>query len=316
MVNSGGSAEAGIRPTTEKVEKLLAAYGDQWHHSCGQAVDVQKVVGYGGFVGSSIECHQRLDRAMDYARLQIDEAAVKNVSIGSGTVILADSMSRAKGRFTRTWHAPEGGLWGCMIHGNNLLPQSRQFIPMAVGISCCEAMRESGVDGATLRWINDILIEGGKVAGFLVESYTEPVHSEEFTLLGFGVNVNNCSFPPELETTATSLKLQLKKELDIAVFTERFFARLAWNFGLLYHEEGKELAGESYSGKQGIHMLLQSWIQLSDTIGRKVVYGFDVISKPQYEARVLGVDRAGGLILELEGGYTKVEYSGEVRYLE
>lgn len=303
------------RPTPEGVANLLGDYGTRWFQDEESTVDSTKVVRFGAFVGSVIECHVQLDRAMDRARLLIGEAAAKRGSVASGTVILGDSMSGSKGRFTRTWHAPEGGLWGCMIHGNDLLPQSRQFIPMAVGVSCCEAIRELGVDCAVLRWVNDILIEGVKVAGFLVEGYTEPIQAEEFTLVGFGVNVNNCSFPQELDGLATSLRQYLKRDVDIKSFTECFLARLAWNFGLLYHEEAKYLGGDGYSGEKGRHMLLQRWIDLSDTIGREVVFGFDVMENPQYKARVLGVDGGGGLVLEMEDGHQKTEHSGEVRYV-
>ena len=151
---------------------------------------------------------------MDYARGLIKKTVHAGSSVASGTVILADTMSRSKGRFTRQWHAPAGGVWGCMIHANTLLPQSRQFIPLATGLACCEAVREIGVEQATLRWVNDVLVDGRKLAGFLVESYTEPVHGEEFTLVGFGINVNNCSFPAELTPSSISLQqISVEKNL-------------------------------------------------------------------------------------------------------
>lgn len=300
------------RPTVEGVARRLAELGMNWQGS--GSVNVEKVVRYGTIVGSVIECHQTLGRAMERARSRISGCAVQNEAFPSGTVILADTMLGSKGRFTRSWHAPKGGLWGCMVHGNNLLPQSRQFIPMAVGVACCETIRDLGVHGALLRWVNDILIEGVKVAGFLVEGYTEPTHSEEFTLVGFGINVNNCSFPAELDGLAMSLKQHLKQEVDLTDFTEYFLARLGWNFGILYHEEEKELAGENFTGPGGRHLLLSQWISLSDTIGKNVVYGFDVMTNPQYRAKVIGVDPSGGLVLQFEDGHTKVEFSGEVRY--
>jgi BirA family biotin operon repressor/biotin-[acetyl-CoA-carboxylase] ligase len=253
---------------------------------------------------------------MDYGRSLISEAAGAKQSVASGTVILADKMTRSKGRFTRHWHAPAGGVWGCMIHANTLLPQSRRFISLATGLACCEAVREVGGENAILRWVNDVLVGGRKLAGFLIESYTEPVHGEEFTLVGFGVNVNNCCFPADLSNSSVSLKQILATELDLSEFTALFLSRLAWNFGLLYHEEARELRGDGFSGNGGKHLLLESWLACSDTVGKKVVYGFDVMTAPQYRAKVLGVDDDGGLILRLEDGHEKKEYSGEIRYLE
>ncbi len=303
-------------PTPAMVTAALEDYLETIKDTENPAVDVAKVVRYGAFVGSVIESHATLSRAMDYAREMIGHAAVKNHSVASGTVILADSMTQSKGRFTRSWHAPEGGVWGCMIHGNNLLPQSRHFIPMGVGVACLEALIEMGVDCASIRWVNDVLLKGRKIAGFLVEGYTESIHSEEFTLVGFGINLNNCFFPEELDGLAISLKQHLNTDIPITSFTAIFLARLRWNFGLLYHEEERELAGEGFSGPGGHNALLDRWLALSDSVGRNVVYGFDVMTEPQYNARVLKVNPSGGLVMQLEDGHEKTEYSGEVRYLD
>ena len=275
-----------------------------------------QVVGrYGAFVGSAIESHRSLPRAMDHARSLIGKTTQAGKSVASGTTILADTMIRSKGRFTRHWYAPPGGVWGCMIHANTFLPQSRRFIPYAVGLACYETVREIGVDKATLRWVNDVLVEGRKLAGFLVETYTEPVHGEEFTLVGFGINANNCEFPVDLADSSVSLKHLLAEKINLSQFTALFLARLGWNFGLLYHEETRELQGQGFSGNDGKHLLLQRWLAASDSPGRRVVYGFDVMSTPQYQAEVVGVDDDGGLILLLEDGHKKTEYSGEIRYL-
>lgn len=273
-----------------------------------------EILRYGAFIGADIQAHSSLPRAMQHGRELILDLAGKNRSIKSGTVILADTMSHSKGRFSRTWHAPPGGVWGCLIHGNNILPESRQFIPMAVGLACCETVREYVGEKASLRWVNDVLVSGQKLAGFLVESYTEPIHGEEFTLVGFGINVNNCTFPKELKGLALSLKQHLGRSLDLADFTARFLAKLAWNFGIIYHEETKYLAGDDFSGTDGLHVILSRWKELSDTIGKDVEYGFDVMTAPQYRGHVVGVDTMGGLVIRLDDGFTKTEYSGEIRY--
>jgi BirA family biotin operon repressor/biotin-[acetyl-CoA-carboxylase] ligase len=279
-------------------------------------VDAASIVRYGSIIGSVIESHATLPRAMEHARRLIVAAAEANRAVASGTVILADTMSRCKGRFARSWHAPPGGVWGCMILANTLLPRSRNFIPLAAGVACCEAIRECGGTDSHIRWVNDVLCGGRKLAGFLVEGYTEPVHGEEFALVGFGINLNNTSFPAELADTAVSLGQVLGRVADITEFTAIFLSRLAWNFGILFYEEARELSGELFSGRQGRHLLLERWLDLTDTIGRRVVYGFDVMTAPQYQAEVLGVDPTGGLVLRLADGYVKTEHCGEVRYLK
>lgn len=298
-------------PTPEQVALFL----QKDIHACSLACDAEKIGRLGSFVGSVIKTHTTLPRAMEFSRELIRSTVDARKSFASGTVILADTMTKSKGRFTRSWHAAPGGVWGCLVHANTLLPQSRGLIPFAVGVSCCEVLRDLGVEDAVVRWVNDVLVEGKKLAGFLVECYTEPIHGEEFTLIGFGINVNNRTFPPELNDLAVTLCDIIGKEMDLSQFTAKFLARLAFNFGILYHEENCELRGESMSGKDGNHLLLNKWFELSDTIGHDVLYGFDVMNAPQYRAKVLGIDEYGGLKLKLEDGYEKTEYSGEIRYL-
>ena len=270
---------------------------------------------YGSFVGSTIECHKVLGRAMDHARKHIAKVESTGASVASGLIIVADQMTGSKGRFTRHWHAPEGGVWGCLVHANTLLPRSRQFVSLAVGVACCETVRDFGVDTASLRWVNDVLVAGQKIAGFLVESHTSLLSGEQYNLIGFGVNVNNSRFPTALESLAVSLSDLLGHDVDLSKFTERFVAKLAWNMGLLYFEEEQFLEYNCFSGKNGTHLLLQRFLQLSDTVGQRVVYGFDVMTAPQYEAQVLSIDGDGGIVLRLDDGFVKKEYSGEVRYL-
>lgn len=276
---------------------------------------VETILRYGGFVGSVIESHESLDRAMDRSRALISDVENQGGSVASGTVILADTMNRSKGRFTRSWHAPPGGVWGCMIHANTFLDHTRVLVPLAVGLSCCEAVHAVGGDTAALRWVNDVLLGEKKVAGFLIEGFTGPGYGEVYNLIGFGINVNNTLFPQELNGTAVSLYEVLGRELDLTEFTTVFLAKLAWNFGLIHLEESRELHGEGFSGAGGQHLLLENWLNHSDTVGRRVVYGFDVMTNPQYEAKVSGLDKDGGLVMQLDDGSTITEHSGEIRYL-
>jgi BirA family transcriptional regulator, biotin operon repressor / biotin---[acetyl-CoA-carboxylase] ligase len=274
-----------------------------------------EIIRYGAFVGSTILCHDHLPRAMNFARFLIDTTVRKGQTINNGTVILADTMSASKGRFSRSWHAPTGGVWGCMIFANTLLPPGRNFISLAVGVACCEAIEEACGQRCNLRWVNDVLIHGKKLAGFLVESYTEQVYGEELILVGFGININNLEFPEELTDTATSLRAVIGRKIDLTGFTTTFLARLAFNFGILFFEESLYLKEQRYSGNGDRHLLLERWQNFSDSIGRRVIYGFDVVNTPQYQADTVGLDADGAIILRLPDGSFKTECCGEIRYV-
>jgi BirA family biotin operon repressor/biotin-[acetyl-CoA-carboxylase] ligase len=278
------------------------------------AAEVEEILRYGAFVGSSVECHPFLERAMDHGRAHIAAMEEAGRSVHNGTVILADSLGSSKGRFDRIWHAPAGGLWGCLIHANTLLTSSRNLISLAVGVACCEAVREVGVP-AELRWVNDVLVNGRKLAGFLIEGFVSPHYREEYSLIGFGININNTEFPHELREIAVALTEVAERPFDLNLFARIFLAKLSYNFGLLYYEEEKGWEREQDSMGQDRHPLLQRWQELSDTIGRPIVFGLDVLKNPQYPAVAIGIAETGGLILRLEDGHEKTEYCGEIRYL-
>jgi len=246
------------------------------------------------------------------AREQITIRERAGASVLSGTTIIADSLSGSRGRFARRWHAPPGGLWGALVVVNTLLPRSFRLLPMAAGVACCEAVH-GYCPAAAIRWINDVLIGGRKVGGFLCESFVGERSGEEYCLIGFGINVNNESFPDELRDDAISLSLATGSAVDLGEFGYRFLAALRFNIGLVHFYEEQVLGEHVDEGAE--HPLLLRWRELSDSIGRRVIYGFDVLSRPQYRAVVAGVDGEGGLCLTLPDGSRIVEHSGEIRYL-
>ncbi len=276
--------------------------------------DNEKLFRYGASLGSVIRVYPSLDRAMDHAREHIRLREESRRSVANGTLILASTLTLSKGRFSRSWHAPPGGLWGCLIFADTLLPQFRNFLPLIPGIACCEALRQVGASDASIRWVNDVLVQGKKLAGFLVEGVCSPVHREQYHLLGFGVNLNNDCFPPELKGSAISLAQVLGAEVDLASFALSFFAKLRYYTGLLFHEEEQWLARGGLREYTDEHPVLKRWKELSDTPGQRVIFGYDVMESPQYEAVVSGISNDCGLVLLHADGTESVEHSGEVRY--
>lgn len=306
----------GQNTTPSKLQQYIREQEEPLRASEFPTAVVDEVLRYGGFIGSSIEHHDVLERAMTYGQNLIYETEQSGKSIPSGTVIFAEKLYKSKGRFDRSWYAPEGGLWGCLILADTFLPHTRFFLPLAVGVACCEAVRESGVRDCTIRWVNDVLVDKLKLAGFLIEGHTSKLCKDEFFLVGFGINLNNRSFPKELENLAVSLYDVTGKEIDVHRFALTFLAKLTWNIGLLYFEEANELRGDGFSGKNSKHLLLQKWEELTDCIGKRVKFGINVIDNPQYEATVTGIKKDGGLIMRFDDGSNIVQYSGEIRYLE
>ncbi|MEW6426702.1 MAG: biotin--[acetyl-CoA-carboxylase] ligase [Thermodesulfobacteriota bacterium] len=297
----------------DQVDDLVRAEEMSLRAACFPPEDVAAVFRYGAPVGSRIHCHRHLVRGMDEARRLIDACERRGGSFSSGTVIVADTLSGGKGRFRRDWHAPAGGVWLTAIIANTLLPESARLYPFAAGVACCETVRSLGAP-ASLKWVNDVLADGRKLAGVLIEQYRSPVHGEEFFLLGIGINVNNTGFPPAV--AGISLLQTTGRSHHLPAVTCRLLAKLRWNIGLLHREEARWLSARDGADSPPPHPLMAAWRNLSDTVGRQVEFGFDVQLRPEYRATVVGVADDGGLVLRHgEPPTVCTEIAGEILYL-
>lgn len=285
---------------------------------CGRAHSLPAVTNifrHGAVVGSCIERFARLPRGMDLARQRIAACEAAGRSFASGLVILAEELDGGCGRFRREWHAPAGGLWMTLVLVNTLLPEASRLYPLAAGIACCEAVCHL-LPAARLKWVNDVHIGSRKIAGILIETMIGPRYGEEYVIIGMGVNVNNLGFPAALQGRAGSMRDLLGQEIDLDLFAARLLAKLAWNIGLLHYEEARRL-GLGSETEPGDHPLVRRFRELSDTVGRWVSFGFNVQEKPQFEARVLGIDPTGGLLLQLvDSPEPLLEHAGEIVYLD
>ncbi|MFP3983971.1 MAG: biotin--[acetyl-CoA-carboxylase] ligase [Desulfurivibrionaceae bacterium] len=270
---------------------------------------IDKIFRYGSCIGSEMRSFPFLERGMEKARCLIREYGEESKSFPSGMVISAESLGAGKGRFQRNWHAPPGGIWITVVIVNTLLPRSSRLLPLAAGVACCETAVHFGLP-ASIKWVNDVQTRGRKTAGILTE--TTNFSGEEYVLLGIGINVNNSDFPAELSDSAISFRDYLGGECDRKMVLVDLLAKLSWNVGLLHFFEALQLAGEEDSG----HPLIRRYNELSDSPGRRVLFGFNVEEESQYEAEVLGIDEEGGLQMRIsEEDRIITEYSGEIRYL-
>ena len=120
----------------------------------------------------------------------------------AGTVFLAERQTKGVGRMGRRWHSSPGdSLTFSMVLRPRMGTEKMPVLTLAVGVAVTEAVEEvTGLKG-DLRWPNDLLFEGRKVCGVLLELQRDSVS------VGVGLNVNQQEFPKELAETATSLLL-------------------------------------------------------------------------------------------------------------
>ncbi len=109
---------------------------------------------------------------------------------GRELVVVSESQSAGRGRRGRSWVSPPARNIYCSIGLVKALPVScLGLVPVLTGVALCHALRECGYAGVQLKWPNDLLCDGRKLGGILIESRLQQDAAYLFAI-GFGINVN------------------------------------------------------------------------------------------------------------------------------
>lgn len=158
------------------------------------------------FIGQNILYYPVTTSTMDVAKEVVQDGATE------GTAVVADEQTLGRGRLGRRWLSPPGtSILLSMVLYPNLAQLSRLNMVAAVAIS--QAIEKATGLKPVIKWPNDVLINGKKISGVLIESEVrgDDVNS---AVVGIGVNINlDPSTLPEVAATATSLKVELGKEV-------------------------------------------------------------------------------------------------------
>jgi len=201
------------------------------------------------------------------------------------TVVVADQQLAGRGRRGRTWRAPAGTSLLASIVVRPRLPQSLlSTLSLTTAVAVAEALRRVAKVDARLKWPNDVLVAGKKVAGILLESRMSG-GSSVVTIIGVGINLGQREFPPDLAEGATSIALETgqapSRESVLAALLEEFDAWRA------------RLEGE------GFGPVREAWRRLSDTLGRRVTV--DTVT-----GLAADLDTDGALLIDVAGTLTRV----------
>jgi len=217
--------------------------------------------------------------------------------VKEGVVVFAESQTRGRGRLGRKWMSPaKRGLWFSVLLRPGLRPQEATRLTVASATALRRAIQSQTGLKAAIKWPNDILVQGRKVAGILTELSAE-LDRVKYVILGIGVDVNlsPADFPAELRRVATSLKTELgrpvaRPDLAVAILHEldRDYARIA--------------AGQFAA-------LADEWEEHGTTIGQQVVIR---IGDRQIRGRAESLGEDGELLVRTEHGHLERIVGGDV----
>ncbi len=147
-----------------------------------------------------------------------------------GAVVVAEAQSAGRGQHGRAWASSPGlDLTFSLLLFPRLSDPDVPLVALAAGLAVRDAVATRVGDATTVKWPNDVLVEGRKIAGVLVER--RPSGATPAVVVGVGLNVETRSFPPDLAGTATSLALagatSRAREPWLVDFLAAFAPRLA-----------------------------------------------------------------------------------------
>lgn len=213
-----------------------------------------------------------------------------------GTLVTAQSQTAGRGRRGRGWESPAGeNIYMSLILRPNLPPAKAPMLTLLMAQSAAQALEETVTDRVRIKWPNDLVIGKKKICGILTEM---KLHGMEMghVIIGVGINVNRDTFPEEIRSTATSLKLETGRHIDCRKVTARIAEQFERNYEMFLEIQNLSFMREEYNRR-----LVNNGKQVR-------------ILEPgnEYEATAHGINDAGELLVEKENGETEAVFSGEV----
>lgn len=222
-----------------------------------------------------------VDSTNEDARRRIKEGALP------GTVVWARQQTAGRGRRGRPWSSPSGNLFlSLAVQPKCSRSDAAQlsFLAAVVVAETVAAQLPSGRE-VTLKWPNDVLVEGAKISGILLEGENDPGGGEPWVIVGIGLNVE--SSPDDTPYPATNLSRERSEALDVSPLVEALVTQWAnwyarWEVG-------------------GFSIIRAAWLARAHNLNG------DIIAKlPQetVEGRFVDLDANGELVLETPVGRT------------
>lgn len=244
-----------------------------------------------GRLGKTIHYFEEVDSTNVFAARRAREGAPE------GEVVIAETQIRGKGRLGRHWLSPPYmNLYMSVILRPGLAAADTPQLTLASAVAVAETVEPFLRPPPEIKWPNDILVAGKKLAGILTESSCEG-DRVLFVIVGIGVNLNfpREAMPEAIRERATSLMIATGRRVDRSDFARQLIHNLDRCYGDLNENGFADVARrwESYFRLKGKKVRVES-------------------SGGAVHGKAVGIDGEGALLLEEEGGEIRRIFAGDV----
>lgn len=217
-----------------------------------------------------------------------------------GAMVIAETQTGGRGRLGRSWISEPGvGLYFSVVLRPNIPAPRLPTLTLAIGLGVAEGIETACRVECDLRWPNDVLLNGKKCAGILVEASSDDQRSR-YVIAGVGVNVNHNAMPADLADIATSARIETACEYDreevlhhVLRGTERYYG--------MFLDEGVEAVTQAFTSKSS-YVLHKRVVVLNGT--------------EEKHGTTAGLDPTGVLLLRGDDGTIEPILAGSVRPID
>ena len=222
------------------------------------------------------------NKGMNYHLLHFKEIDSTNNYLKNSYPLLSnftfastDYQSHGKGRNDRVWSSEPGEnlMFSFLIKNEELMKKST-ILSILTGVEVAREIEKYGIDNVSIKWPNDVLINDKKVCGILLEGQIP-----NYLVIGVGLNVNQKAFPDGLRRPATSLSLELEKDVNIDELKERLFSNIVNNFTNIKESEYAEyFRKHNYLQNKRVRVVINNEIFIGEVVGIDDSFCLQVLS--------------------------------------
>jgi BirA family biotin operon repressor/biotin-[acetyl-CoA-carboxylase] ligase len=245
-------------------------------------------------LGRVLRIFDEVDSTQNIAHSLVRQGAIE------GTLVLAEQQNAGRGRMGRNWFSPKGkGVWMSLILKPTISMQFTPQLTLLAAVALCRAIQAHIPQQVGIKWPNDLLINGRKISGILLESSAEDERLN-YVIAGIGISVNLLpeDYPEELRAKSTSLFIEKGQKVDREQLICDFLLQL-------------EVMLELYA-QQGFAPIRSLWEALTVSLHKPIRIQ---TAKGWVEGIANAIDEMGALRVTLPDGENIKLYSGDIELL-
>ena len=244
-------------------------------------------------VGKRVYYFEEIDSTQNFAeQIALDEKE-------NGTIVIAEKQTAGKGRLDRKWTSPKGGIWFSLIIHPKFDVSTSTLVPIAGAVALAKAIKNTLNIDVSVKWPNDITLNGKKVAGMLVDASFQ-ANNIDYLILGIGINfdIDAKKIEKRLSKSANFYGVNSLRKKDDSTPPKILLREFLVQFEKILIQLNK---GEKAK-------IVKEWTKKADKIGKKISIN---TSDGKISGVAQGIDNDGALKLKTSKGMKKI-FVGDV----